>query len=126
MASLCWFSVPVAPGSQEAGDIHALQRDASAQDHSCCPRSHPRVVTSLFVTVSFPAMPSGTQHPCCARQAPASPSTMPVETKVARPGMERISPTCIQKKSPSCSRLVEPAAICFLSPPFERSTVLRI
>jgi hypothetical protein len=83
LASLCWLSVPVGFGSLEVPSAQGFRRD-TANDHSCCPRSHPRISPILFLSINSTAMPCGEQHPCCVRQAPSNPSTMPVETKAIR------------------------------------------
>jgi len=126
LAALCWLSLPVAFGSQQTSAVR-VQRDASpAHDHSCCPGSHPRISPTLFLAINSPAMPCGEQHPCCARRAPSNPSTMPVETNVVRPAAERVLAIVAHRPSLDRGRMVETSAICFLPPPFERSTVLRI
>ena len=102
-----------------------LQRQA-AHDHSCCPSSHPRISPILFLAINSTAMLCGEQHPCCVRQAPSNPSTMPVETKVIRPAPERVLNLITDTPSSGGGRNVESAAVNFLSPPFERGTVLRI
>jgi hypothetical protein len=51
---------------------------------------------------------------------------MPVETKVIRPASERLLTLIPDTPSTCGGRNVETAAVNFLSPPFERSTVLRI
>jgi hypothetical protein len=51
---------------------------------------------------------------------------MPVENKVIRPASERVLALVTDMPSSSHGRIVETAAVNFLSPPFERSTVLRI
>ena len=125
LATLCWLSVPVVIGSIEMLPARRFQRDA-ANDHSCCPRSHPGISPTLFPTIGSTAMPCGEQHPCCVRQAPSNPSTMPVETKVIRPASERVLALFTHSPSSGHDRNVETAAVNFLPPPFERSTVLRI
>jgi hypothetical protein len=127
LVTLGWLSVPVAVGSPTTGAMHSAHRNASpGQDHSCCPGPRSRMVPVLSVVASFPAMPCGEQHPCCAKQRPASPSSTPVESKVIRPAVERMLANVAGKVSESRSRLVEVSPICFLAPPFERSAVLRI
>jgi len=127
LATLCWLSVPFAFGSPQASAVNRVYRDSSsAHDHSCCPGFHPRITPTLFLAINSTAMPCGEQHPCCVRQAPSNPSTLPVETKVVRPVAERVVAILTDIPSPACGRIVETAAVNFLSPPFERSTVLRI
>ena len=122
---LCWLSLPVALRSLEARIAQGFRRDTVA-DHSCCPSSHPRISPILFLAINTTAMPCGEHHPCCVRQAPSNPSTMPVENNVTRPAVERALALITDTPSSGRSRNVETAAVNFLSPPFERSTVLRI
>lgn len=127
LASLCWLSVPVAFGSMPAGMMHSARRTASpAEDHSCCPRHQVRMTPALFMVATFPVMPCGEQHRCCARQRPASPSNVPAESKVIRPGAERMLANAADKSFTDRGGIVETSTFCFLPPPFERSTVLRI
>lgn len=127
LATLTWLSVPMAFGSMAARMMHPTHRDASAgQEHSCCPRTRARMTPVLFVAANFSEMPCGTQHPCCARQRPASPSSVPVESKVIRPAAERTLADVADKPSGERSHSVEASAICFLPAPCERSAVLRI
>lgn len=127
LATLGWLSVPAALGSPALRAMHSVHRNASAaQNHSCCPRPAGRVTRVLLVAGSFPAMPCGPQHPCCARQRPGSPSNMPVEAKVVRPAAERVVADVADGPSAGRSRPVQTSVICFLPPPFEQSTVLRI
>lgn len=125
LATLCWLSVPGAFGPLEVPTAQRFQRDA-ANDHSCCPRSHPRISPILFLAINSTGMPCGEQHPCCVRQAPSNPSTMPVENKVIRPAPERVLTLIMDTPSSFDGCNVETAAVNFLSPPFERGTVLRI
>jgi hypothetical protein len=125
LATLCWLSVPGAFGSLEVPSAQGSRRE-TANDHSCCPRSQPRISPILFLAINSTAMPCGEQHPCCARRTPSNPSTMPVETKVIPPVPERVLALITDTPSSGGGRSVETAAISFLSPPFERSTVLRI
>jgi hypothetical protein len=125
LATLCWLSLPFAFGSIQMFPAQKFQRDA-AHDHSCCPRSHPVITPTLFLEINSTAMPCGEQLPCCVRQAPSNPSTMPVETKVIRPASERVLALITDMPSSYHGRNIETAAVNFLSPPFERSTVLRI
>jgi hypothetical protein len=125
LASLCWLSVPVGFGSLEVPSAQGFRRD-TANDHSCCPRSHPRISPILFLSINSTAMPCGEQHPCCVRQAPSNPSTMPVETKAIRPAPERVLALVTDAPCSGRSRITGTSAICSLPPPMERSTVLRI
>ena len=125
LATLCWLTLPFAFGSTQMPTAQRFQRDA-AHDHSCCPRSHPVITPTLFLAINSTAMPCGEQLPCCVRQAPSNPSTMPVETKVIRPASERVLALITDMHSSGHGRNIETAAVNFLSPPFERSTVLRI
>jgi hypothetical protein len=124
LATLCWMSVPFAFGSIQMPLAQRIQRDA-AKDHSCCPRSHQRI-SPMFLAINSTAMPCGEQHPCCIRQAPSNPSTMPVENKVIRPASERVLALITDTPSSGSGRGVEIEAVNFLSPPFERSNILRI
>jgi len=125
LATLCWLSLPFAFGSTPMPTAQRFQRDA-AHDHSCCPRSHPVITPTLFLAINSTAMPCGEQLPCCVGQAPSNPSTMPVETKAIRPASERVLALITDMPSSGHGRNIETAAVNFLSPPFERSTVLRI
>ena len=125
LATLCWLSAPIAFGSLEMPPAQRFQREV-ANDHSCCPRSHPGISPTLFPTIGSTAMPCGEQHPCCVRQAPSNPSTIPVENKVIRPASERVLALITDAPSSDSRRNVETAAVNFLSPPCERGTVLRI
>jgi hypothetical protein len=125
LATLCWLSLPFAFGSTQMPTAQRFQRDA-AHDHSCCPRSHPVITPTPFLAINSTAMPCGQRLPCCVRQAPSNPSTMPVETKVIRPASERVLALITDMPSSGHGRNIETAAVNFLSPPFERSTVLRI
>lgn len=126
LATFCWLSVPFTFGSEQASAVNRVHGDSSsADDHSCCPGFHPRITPTLFLAINSTAMPCGEQHPCCARQAPSNPSTMPVETKVIRPAPEQALALITNTPSDSGPN-AETAAVNFLSPPFERSTVLRI
>jgi len=108
-------------------DAHRAEIPAhAAPDHSCCPRSHPVITPTLFLAINSTAMPCGEQLPCCVRQAPSNPSTMPVETKAIRSASERVLALITDMPSSGHGRNIETAAVNFLSPPFERSTVLRI
>lgn len=125
LATLCWLSVPAAFGPLEVPSAKGFQND-TADDHSCCPRSRPQISPILFLAINSTAMPCGEQHPCCIRPAPLNPSTVPVETKMIRPALER--GLALITDTPSCrgGRNVETAALNFPSPPVDRSTVLRI
>lgn len=125
LATLCWLSVPVAFVSIEVPSPQGFRRD-TANDHSCCPGSHPRISPILFLANNSPAMPCGGQHPCCAKQAPSNPSTMPVETKVSRHAPERVLAIVTDAPSSGRNRIIGISATCFLAPPAARSTVLRI
>jgi hypothetical protein len=125
LATLCWLSLPFAFGSTQMPTAQRLQRDA-AHDHSCCPSSQPRISPILFLGINSTAMPCGEQLPCCVTQAPSNPSTVPVETKVIRPASERVLTLITDMPSSGHGRNIETAAVNFLSPPFERSAVLRI
>ena len=125
LGTLCWLSMPVAFGSTPIATMHSAQSKASAEkSHSCCPGFHPRVVPALLVAMNSSDMPCGTQHPCCAKQRPVNPSTLPVVTEQVRPA-QRISAITVDRLSPGDSQLVAPLTVGFVSPPFERSTVLR-
>src|ERR1700719_4264452 len=129
LATLCWLSVPFAFGSLEMPSAQGFRREtatATANDHSCCPGSQPGISPILFLAINSAAMPCGEQHPCCARRTPSNPSTMPVETKVIPPVPERGLALITDAPSSGGGRKVETTAGSFLSPPFERSTVLRI
>src|SRR5437899_10605653 len=125
LATLCWLSLPFAFGSIDVPSARGFRR-TTVNDHSCCPSSQPRISPILFLAINSTAMPCGEQHPCCVRQAPSNPSTMPVETKVIRPDPERVLALITYTPASGGGPNVETAAISFLSPPFERSTVLRI
>ena len=127
LATLCWVSMPVAFGSMPIATMHPVRHNASAEkDHSCCPGFHPRVLPALFVAINSSEMPCGAQHPCCAKQRPVNPSTLPVASKQIRAAADRTSPIAVDKLSPTSAWMVAPLTNGFVSPPFERSTVLRI
>jgi hypothetical protein len=56
---------------------------------------------------------------------PSNPSTTPVETRVVRPTAERALVVTADKAPPIGRRAAEASAHYFLTPPFERNTVLR-
>lgn len=117
LATLCWLSVPVAFGSFETVAVHRVQHDASpAHDQSCCPGSHPRISPAQFLAINSPAMPCGEQHPCCARQAPSNPSTMPVETKVVRHAAERVLALVMNRPSTGAAESRHRPSVSFRRP----------
>ena len=127
LAALCWLSAPVTLRSPGAGIMHSARRNASpAQDHSCCPRPRARLAPVLLVAVRFPAVPCGAQHPCCVKQRPATPSSIPVQSKITRPAAEQLFSDPAENCSRDGSAIVKASLVCLLPPPFERSTVLRI
>lgn len=85
LAALSWLGMPApAMAMQQHGrDSQSAQAGSQAQDHSCCPEGPAQFVPSIFDTPTLPAMPSE-DSPCCARQAPSSPS-LPATTRLSRP-----------------------------------------
>src|ERR1700751_4912365 len=127
LATLGWLSLPVTFESAPIQSLHSSHQQASpAQDHSCCPQRRTWIPPDLFVAVTYPAMPCGAQHPCCVKQRPASPSSIPVQRELTRRAAARTSGTSAARAFPDHGRVVEASVICLLPPPFERSTVLRI
>jgi hypothetical protein len=90
LLSLLTSSVPSVWAIASLGAItrHAVTR----KDHSCCPGLHPASIPALFVQLTPGAMPCGNEHPCCARQRPANPSSMPEVKRNSRPDPNSIVP----------------------------------
>jgi len=122
---LCGSGTPAAFGFLSMGALHHVQRvPSSAHDHSCCPGTHSRFAPAL--TLSASPMPCGMEHRCCIRQAPAGPSTLPVESKVFRPAGSRTRTAVLDQPPIGRDHITEISVINCLPPPSERSAVLRI
>jgi len=89
LAVLCCWSIPVARASVLQSDDSTAQKpvshSSSGHDHSCCPSLRSRIAASVFVTIAPAKMPCGKHHPCCARQAPDSPPSLPAISRMPRP-----------------------------------------
>ncbi len=72
-------------------------------------------------------MPCNEQHPCCARQGPTNPSSLPAASKNSRADSQDVAPVVAHEKFKLPLRIA--MADCRGSSRrsyFERSTVLRI
>ena len=126
VAIFCCLNAPVAFASPLMSAIHVAESDANApHEHGCCPQPDHRLAPALFLTSYFPTMPCGGQHPCCARGIPSSPTTLPVETKVVKPGAQQTFVRLAGEIFPTQFRRAETFAIGLLALPIERRTVLR-
>ena len=82
----CWSVPPGWTMSHPASDLQNDKTSASAAHrHSCCP-----TVSKAFFTLSFvdsvPAsLPCNDNHPCCLRQSPDRPLSLPGSTKISGP-----------------------------------------
>lgn len=127
LASLAWSNVPVMWAMMPAATQTASQGAAGAHDHACCPGLHLQLVPPIFVKRGPGGMPCDDQHPCCARQGPENPSSLPAVTNISRPdsyGSTAVFPAHTGVSS-ACGAVIEFGG----APPrsyFERSRVLRI
>lgn len=93
LASLIWCSIgavwalPVR-SSPEMSPTSSLGAAAEKHTHSCCPGGHSWFRPPLSVTIEAASMPCGKEHPCCAKQRPQNPLSLPATTRVSRPDAE--------------------------------------
>ena len=92
LAALAWWSVPVglaAPPTHHAPTAQGQAQHTASRvhDHSCCSDARQRFVPILLVTAVPGGMPCE-QHPCCAKQAPENPSSLPAATRISRPNSD--------------------------------------
>ena len=129
LTALAGWSVQgaLAASSSSIAEKSAQQAAVSEQDHSCCPGVHSRFVPPLFVKPGPASMPCGEQHPCCAKQGPENPPSLPATTKLAAPGFDGVL-TAIADQDRDDATLVgtEASARNLLRSYSARSTVLRI
>jgi hypothetical protein len=131
LASLGVWSVPVTlasplPSGSSTAKKPSQQSSASMHDHSCCPGIPSQFVPPLFVTPA-PVLPCGNQHPCCAKQGPENPPSLPAATASARPGSEVMGATIANQHHDGRVRLAaEVLGTNLFQSCSLRSTVLRI
>jgi len=126
LGSLFWSSVPVAMAFSQPVAVEPAVRHASpaTQDHSCCPGIHFTLPPRLFLIPAQPSVPCGEEHPCCARPEHENPASLPATATNAHPFVEIsavVPDSFLRTVAATISRFRVTA-----SPPFERSTVLRI
>jgi len=129
LLTLAGWSVPTALAA--ATSLRTLKSEAqpsrsSGHHHSCCPGAHTNTDSVLFTAFVPAAMPCGDEHPCCTKQAPENPPSLPAVTQIPRLGAGR-NAAGIAELRPSVGSGV--ARVCGNqnSPShFSRSTVLRI
>jgi len=130
LASLLGWSVPLAQAwswlDARMAQKAAPSSSSAAHDHSCCPGVHPQLVPPIFVKPAPADMPCS-QHPCCAKQAPDNPASLPAVTRILRSQSEGL-PVAFPGEG-SRDRAMIPAGT-LESDPFQayfvRSMVLRI
>jgi hypothetical protein len=125
LATLGWVHLPVAFASPPMVPAEIHRSPSAAHNHSCCAGLRPGVAPIVHVPISSSGVPCGAHHPCCARQTPSAPSSLPVAAKQVRPRAERTLTMTADQLSSGCGRIFSTAAVLFLPPLFERSTVLR-
>ena len=123
-------SAPVAFAAANVSRLVSSQEQAkrsSSPDHSCCPGFHASMLMPLFVALTrVPQMPCGDRHPCCAQQRPESGPALSASTRLYPPdgnGMATGSGDRSVSKRPTATA---PSSHASLSPPSQRTTVLRI
>src|SRR6266568_295718 len=123
---LAVWSVPGALAASSSSMAQKSGQQAGEQDHSCCPGVHSRFVPPLFVKPGPASMPCGEQHPCCAKQGPENPPSLPATTKLAAPGFGGVL-TAIgdQHRDDAMPVGTHPSAMTLLRSYSARSTVLR-
>jgi hypothetical protein len=62
----------------------AGQGVSNSHNHACCPDAHSRFALPLLLVLA-PATPCGDEHPCCAKQGPVNPPSLPIATRMERP-----------------------------------------
>lgn len=95
LASVGLWSVPVAlasPRQSRSLTVQKPEQQASAgmHDHSRCPGVNSRLVPPLIVTPAPASIPCSDEHPCCAKQRPENPPSLPAAAASARPGSEAV------------------------------------
>lgn len=128
LASLVWSCVPMLAMMPAAAMPHASPHHAAAgtHDHSCCPGVHSQRVPPIFVKAAPGGMPCDEQHPCCARQGPENPPSLPATTR-SRPDSHAVAAIVADHSRVSPARIaVTGFGRATWQPQFERSTVLRI
>ena len=127
LGSLFWSSVPVAMAFSQPpvpGDKSVRHASPATQDHSCCPSIHFALPPRLFLIPPQPTVPCGEEHPCCARPEHENPAALPATAKNAHPFVE-ISAILLDSYMRPVAAAISRVRVSS-SPPFDRSTVLRI
>ena len=97
---------------------------ATSRTHTCCWGGHIAFGLPISEAWSSAAAPCGSQHPCCAKQAPAK-AALPALNQENRPGLE--SPPVQTSDGTLNARIGIAVMLAGLShSPLLRSTVLRI
>lgn len=92
LASLLCWSCPIAVGSSSSVQPVAQgqsRHSAGMQDHSCCPGAHGKVALAL-VSPLAPSTPCNSEHPCCAKSGPDSPSSLPASARQSLPNSGKV------------------------------------
>jgi hypothetical protein len=85
---LAMLALGSVPRAWAASSSATQAKSAAGHDHSCCPKVHSRFVPPVFVKPGPASMPCGDQHPCCAKQGPENPPSLPATTRLAAPGSD--------------------------------------
>jgi len=123
-------SAPVAFAAANVSRLLSSQEQAkrsSSPDHSCCPGFHASMLIPLFVALTpVPRMPCGDRHPCCAKQRPERGPALAASTRLYPPDANGIATDTGERTGSKKSSATAPSFHASLSPPSQRTTVLRI
>jgi hypothetical protein len=123
-------SAPVAFAAANLARLLSSQEQAkrsSSPDHSCCPGFHASMLMPLFVALTpVPQMPCGDRHPCCAKQRPERGPALAASTSLYPPDANGIATDTGDRTVSKKSAATAPSFHASLSPPSQRTTVLRI
>jgi hypothetical protein len=97
---------------------------ARTRAHACCPDVRGNV--SMFSEFVPGSVPCGNEHPCCAKQSPVNPTSLPPVTRTPRPDPSGHVAQVVDKNQLGGSTGARLASINFFPPLPARSTVLRI
>lgn len=131
LAALAWWSVPVVFASPKQPHPLVVQEPdqqsaPKAHDHSCCPGAHSVFDSLAFVGAAPAAMPCGDQHPCCTKQGPDNPSSLPAVTRIVCPDSQGPAATLRDNKPDVRTRINRETSIDLFRTYSVRSMVLRI
>src|SRR3954466_5174527 len=130
LISLALGSAPIALAAANVSLLLSSQQQAKrtpSPDHSCCPGFHVSMLMPLFVALTpVPQMPCGDRHPCCAKQRPESSPALAASPRLYSPDAHGIATDSGDRSVSKKPVATAPSVHASLSPPFSRSTELRI